>query len=100
MLYLGFCRLSCGFVPSPSGSVPLVTYGFVSGLDGVKSTHEASRPLPILRGGGDDGNQNGTVVAMSKTERWYAIVEELHASAPRLCSYGFGRLRLRPSASC
>jgi hypothetical protein len=55
---------------------------------------------PILRGGGDDGNQNGTVVAMTKTERWYAIVEELRASAPPLCSYGFQRLRLRPSASC
>jgi hypothetical protein len=26
---------------------------------------------------------------MTKTERWYAIVEELRASAPRLCSYGF-----------
>jgi hypothetical protein len=37
---------------------------------------------------------------MTKTERWYAIVEELRASAPRLCSYGFQRLRLRPSASC
>jgi hypothetical protein len=41
-----------------------------------------------------------TVVAMTKTERWYAIVEELRASSPRLCSYGFQRLRLRPSASC
>ena len=29
---------------------------------------------------------------MTKTERWYAIVEELRASAPRLCSYGFQRL--------
>ena len=58
------------------------------------------RPLPILRSGEDDGNQNGRVVAMTKTERWYAIVEELRASAPRLCSYGFQRLRLRPSASC
>jgi hypothetical protein len=37
---------------------------------------------------------------MTKTERCYAIVEELRASAPRLCSYGFQRLRLRPSASC
>jgi hypothetical protein len=25
-------------------------------------------------------------VAMTKTERWYAIVEELRASATRLCS--------------
>ena len=58
------------------------------------------RPLPILRGRGDDGNQNGRIVAMTKTERWYAIVEELRASAPPLCSYGFQRLRLRPSASC
>ena len=48
----------------------------------------------------DDGNQNGTVVAMTKTQRWYAIVEELRASSPRLCSYGFQRLRLRPNASC
>ena len=37
---------------------------------------------------------------MTKTDRWYAIVEELRASAPRLCSYGFQRLRLRPRASC
>ena len=54
----------------------------------------------MLRGGGDDGNQNGTVVAVTKTERWYATVEELRASAPLLCSCGFQRLRLRPSASC
>jgi len=38
-------RLSCGFVPSRSDSVPFVTCGFVSGLDGVKSTHEASQPF-------------------------------------------------------
>jgi hypothetical protein len=33
------------FVPSCSDSVPFVTCGFVSGLDGVKSTHEASQPF-------------------------------------------------------
>jgi hypothetical protein len=37
---------------------------------------------------------------MTKTERWYAIVEELRAASQRLCSYGFQRLRLRPGASC
>ena len=36
-------------------------------------------------GGGDDGNQNGTVVAMTKTERWYAIVEELRAHRRHVC---------------
>jgi hypothetical protein len=48
MLYQGLCPLISGFVPFRSFSVPLVTCGFVSGLDGVKSghlPHHADEPL-------------------------------------------------------
>jgi hypothetical protein len=39
-LYLDFYKMSCGFVTLGSGSLPHVTCGFVSALDGVKSRME------------------------------------------------------------
>jgi hypothetical protein len=41
-LYQGFCRLNCCFATFRSDSFPLVTCGFVSGLDGVKNMKKYS----------------------------------------------------------
>ncbi len=40
---------TCRLLPSRSGSVPLVTCGFVSGLDCVKSPSVLGQPLPITK---------------------------------------------------
>ena len=51
MLYQAIWLLNCGFVPFRSDSVPFVTCGSFSSLDGVKSESERRLSHAYLLGG-------------------------------------------------
>lgn len=66
MLYLGFCLLSCRFVPSRSHSVPLVTCGF-----GLGSRQRQERSPTFEASSYRSGRKVGPIIdVLRSTHRW------------------------------